>query len=199
MKIARIALNIAVAGTFGLITTSLHAQGNLVLNGSFEDATAFNHWNVSNNTGFLSVDDGTIMSTVPVDGNSMAVFGGYTFDSIDQTLATTAGLTYDVNFFVNNKFGNSAFQASWGGSQLLNITTSTPGSGQFPNGWINFDFQVTATSASTDLSFAGFSVGAVGLDNVTVIPVPEPSSLALAGLGATGLALAVYRRRTAGC
>ena len=49
-----------------------------------------------------------------------------------------------------------------------------------------------ASTPATDLSFAGYADTAFGLDNVSITSVPEPTSLALAGMGA--LSLAALRR-----
>jgi len=167
------------------------AAGSLLTNGSFETGD-FSNWSTINNSAFLTADNGSSALFTPYDGNYYALFGG-SGDSINQILATTPGATYDINFWINDKYGSSDFVVNWN-STILSELPTTYNSGLANNGWVNFDFQVTATSASTDLAFIDKSGIAFGLDAVSVTPVPEPGTLALAGLGSLGL-LALRQRR----
>jgi len=156
---------------------------NLVLNGSFEsNGGSFANWNVANNSGFLAIDSGTILSAPAQNGSYAALFGGSVPDTISQSVPTTSGLTYDVSFWVNDRFGSSALSVSWGSSQLLNLANSytSETSGQFDNGWVDFNFLVPASSSSENLKFAGSSGTALGVDNVSVT-VPEPGLFSLIG------------------
>ena len=146
----------------------------------------------------------------PNGGNFVALDGdvnynGYLYQTIN---GLTAGQSYKVSFY-------------WAGAQLLNRTGDTtdslavtlgsaPGVGETHtvgpiavathgfSGWINESLTFTATSASEILSF--LSIGApaglppvVLLDGVS-IDVPEPSNLALLGLGIGAICL-VGRRK----
>jgi len=68
------------------------------------------------------------------------------------------------------------------------------------NAWQLEGFSFTAQSASTTLSFLGYTGNAyIGLDNVDVEPivspgVPEPSTWAMMLLGFAGVGFAGYRR-----
>jgi hypothetical protein len=60
--------------------------------------------------------------------------------------------------------------------------------------WQTFTLDFIALAPSAAIAFVGASGGQyIGLDNVQVAPVPEPSSLAL--LGAATAAAAARRRR----
>jgi len=193
---------LTLAGLLAATTQCLQAQ-SIVTNGGFETGD-FSGWNQTPaaSGSFFGVDgpapalNYSLLPSGAYEGNDYAFFGatGTQADSIDQLLATTPGYTYDVNFWVNDSAGGANFTATWGGVQLTSFGTDTtlPGSGN--NGWTEFDFPETATSASTDLAFAAYSGNILGLDDVTVTATPEPGTLALTGLGAVAL-LAVRRFR----
>lgn len=174
-----------------LVAAALFASGaaraDLVTNGGFETGD-FSGWTTTFTPapGAMYVDD-----QPPHDGTYGAYFG---YDgSISQTLATVAGSTYKISFWLqleadaNGASGPGAFSASFGsvvGTALLNPT-------EF--GYTEFDFLATATGASTDLTFNFTQVPLFwDLDSVTVA-LPEPGSFAL--LAAAGLAGAAASRR----
>ena len=190
-------IKLAAAGTVGLLAFGAQAQ-NLLSNGSFETGD-FSNWNPVNNSGSLTVDDGSSTLFTPYDGGYYALFGG-SGDSLDQTVATTPGTTYDINYWVNDKYGSSDLVVTWNGATLSELPPAY-NSGTANNGWVNFDFQgtaTTATSATTDLAFTDNAGFALGIDAVTVSAVPEPGSLSLLGLAGAVLTVTVYRRRSPG-
>ena len=179
---------VAAAALLVGVNQSIQAQ-SILQNGGFETGD-FTGWNTVNKSEFLSVDDGSSSLFIPYDGSYYALFGG-SGDSIDQAVVTTPGAAYDISYSLNASYATSDILVSWDGAPLSSLTSYN--SGQVNNGWVNFDFQVTASSALTDLAFTYNNGPAMGIDDVSITSVPEPSTLALAGLGS--LALLVLRHR----
>jgi hypothetical protein len=101
----------------------------------------------------------------PVDNSS--TFAGYFFGNVgvvDDPTAHYAGGSVNI---IIQAFNGSSYATSTWRAQSAVITTAL----------------ATGTGTPTDLAFSGF----------TVVPVPEPTTLALAGLG--GLALLMFRRK----
>jgi hypothetical protein len=113
---------------------------------------------------------------------------------IGQKIATTAGDFYRVNFWlqneadVNGAYLENSFDFSWDGIAQLTLTNAQP------FGWTQYSFALQASGASTELKFT-FRQDAAFWD-LDAVTVPEPGSLALAGL-AIGLAAMQGRRRSA--
>lgn len=174
----------------GLVAAALlccaSAHANLVINGGFETGD-FSGWTQTPNT-YDGVD-----SLSPQAGNFAAYFGNPSgVSTISQTLATVAGNTYAVAFWLKNEADANgvsipnSFEFDWGGAAML-VLSNAP---EFA--YKKYEFLLTATGSSTDLSFAfGQQPGFWDFDSVEV---PEPASLALTGIGGA-LALLVSRRR----
>jgi hypothetical protein len=163
---------------------------NIVLNGSFETGD-FTNWTQTGNTTFNGVQCPGPGPTV-AQGNCSAFFGpvGST-GGIQQTMATSVGAVYFVNFgFLPDGSNPSSFSAVFGGTTLLSLT-NPPASAAYQF----FSFGVTATSANTTLQF-NFrdDPGFLFLDRVEVLTTPEPATLSLLGLGLA--AVARMRRRS---
>jgi hypothetical protein len=119
--------------------------------------------------------------------------------TLSQSIPTTAGVTYDFSFWVSgiDLVTPNQFTASFGSNQVLDLVDMTPSTYTFE------DFMVSATAASTTITFAGTTVPNGGewlVDDVSVTAVtaavPEPASLGLFAFAALGLAT-LYRRRYA--
>jgi len=206
-----------LAGAVLLSSFAMHADANLLTNGSFELGTLVNDGNQTmtfnagptNITGWTAVgrqvswiQAGNPFSLSAEDGSRFLDLTAYNtgapFGGVSQTIATTAGLQYQLSFFLGS------YTQLWGGppvsilasagstSQTFTVSTTSTAST-----WTPFSMQFTAGSSSTVITLTGAAgVEYIGLDNVSVDPaaagVPEPATCILAGLG---LIAAGLRRR----
>jgi Protein of unknown function (DUF642)/PEP-CTERM motif len=204
------------------LTGGTSVQANLLTNGSFESGGFVNQGNDTMSlaagstviTGWTVVTDTTAWIGAASPWNLNASDGSFFLDltnyqagapfaGMSQTIATTPGATYSLSF----DLGSSS---QWG-PLPDSITASAAGTSQTffsPTSgidvWTNASMQFVAASASTTVLLQGASgFNYIGLDNVDVEfvsgpgpgSVPEPTTLALLGLGLAGL-LATSRRRT---
>jgi hypothetical protein len=201
-------LGIAVVG---LVVPS-HA--NLLQNGSFEignfvpdvndtmslavGATDMTGWTVENaglawigpsNPFFLSASDGSYF--LDLSGyHDNAPYAGVT-----QTIPTTIGGQYQLSLDIGTSppYDSAPVSVLVTAGSASTTFTSTPLN---VNQWETFMFDFTATSATTTISLDGqasTNEKYIGLDNVSVEAVPEPSTFALFG-GSGLLALVGWRR-----
>ncbi|HEY0766381.1 MAG TPA: DUF642 domain-containing protein [Steroidobacteraceae bacterium] len=209
------------------------AHANLLGNGSFEQGT---HTNDGNNTetfiagatsmpgwtttgAFVSwIGDPNPFGLSAQDGKFFLDLTGYKagapFGGVTQTIATTAGQTYDLSFYLGSRTD------IWGGPPV-SITASAGGTSALftdnahhdTSTWTLENLLFTAgAGSSTVITLAGAAgVNYIGLDNVDVectsadgcsggggggTSVPEPATLTLFGLGMAALGIARRRRIT---
>jgi PKD repeat protein len=155
---------VAGAGAFAVATIAPVYSG-LVLNGAFATGY-FNDWTLSGDTSATFVDNGSQSGIPPYTGNFEAALG--TFGSpgyLSQTLATTAGASYLLSFWVDNPDADPGkFAVAWNGETLVNITNLVA-----PN-WTYMQFVVSATGPSTLLQFQfEDDYNNLALDSISVI------------------------------
>ena len=186
---------------------SLASAGpNLVTNGGFDGSAGW----TSHGFSFYSAGDiqghsgVTLAYTTCVGSGCASTLGqGARFG---QNVQTVAGSKYDLSFWVaENGPATSAFSLFWNGALVelvtnpanntvhLNSTTGT-----YDVAWKEFSFQgLVATASSTSFEIHGrHDPAAILFDDISVVEVaasdvPEPTSVALLGIGA----LALMRRR----
>lgn len=181
--------------TVALWGTSVARAGNLVTNGGFETGD-FTGWTLSGNMANPGTDWG-VDNTDPHSGTYEAFFGAVGSPIfLKQTLATTVGQTYTINFWLDQTVDpngpyHNYFTASFEGTTIdaLSNIVAQP--------YTEYTFTEKATSASSVLQFS-FQNGAgfFDIDDISVSPksstIPEPSSLILI---APGLAALYFLRK----
>ena len=182
MKINRLTAILIAAAAFG------SAQANLVQNGGFETGT-FSSWT----TQAAGSGSHFMITTPSFSGNWAAGFmaNAGQHDQISQVLATNANTDYTLSFWLYNAgLENDSLIVKWEGSTVLNL----PPVFTALEDWTFFSIPVSATQSGSELRFMAHDGNSmVGLDDITVNPVPEPGTLAALSLG--GLALLRRRRR----
>jgi hypothetical protein len=172
----------AGAAAFALLTPLAHA--NFVTNGGFETGD-FSGWTQFGDTSFTAVSGGPAVHS----GSFGAAFGPAAPGGISQLIATTAGVDYVVDFWLqlDDSATPNSFSWSWNGVTQAPVFVDA---GAF--GYTEFSAVVTGAAGSSTLEFTFLNENSFfDLDDVSV--VPEPGTLAL--MGVAMLAGGVARRR----
>ena len=140
---------------------TLNEPVNLVANGNFATGD-FTDWTLGGNdtSGQIFIDTSAEGgSTYAAGMGSMGADG-----TISQTIATTAGQTYTLSFWLQNEgSGGNDFKAIWNGQTLLSLTNATQ------SGYTEYTYTVTATSSTTTLEFsAANGPSQWDLDNISL-------------------------------
>ena len=188
--IATTALGFMLAG-------SSHA--NLVINGGFElgNVPIVN----DNRTNFIdgwTTQGDVFTETYQVEfrhsGSYAAQFsqpeGGR--GRVAQTLPTTAGLSYELSYWLQSYRGENSTNAPPFPAGIFRVTAGDLVNeyiSSAPAPWQRFTFDFTALSDSTLLEFVNFRA-AFSLDDVSVVEIaaiPEPGPVAVLGIGVFAL------------
>lgn len=158
----------------------------MIQNSGFEYDT-LSYWmqtGPSNSYSFDNIDDtvAVISGISPHSGNCLMTFGmAGTLGFISQSLPTVPNQGYLVSLWFNSPNVSvvsggqvtahtpNEFSVSWNGSTLFDQTNIDQ------IGWTNLQFVVKATGPNTILQFGGRDdPWYLGLDDVTVTPIPKP-------------------------
>ncbi len=179
---------LGILALFGLLTVGIaqSAKANLIVNGGFETG-AFDGWTQTGNTNFTFVNGEPRPGS---SGNNAAWFGASgSRGGILQLVATTAGATYDFDFWLRNTGSYSEAHVFWNGSEIL--TLIDPGDFDYTH----YQFTETAMGTSTEIKFLFENNPSwYRLDDVNVSGVPDTGST-FSLLGSALLGLAVLRRK----
>ena len=147
------------------LVMTLNTPVNLVANGNFATGD-FTDWTLGGN--YTSTSTGPeIFTDANGEGGSTyaAGMGSVGADgTLSQTIATTAGQTYTLSFWLQNEgsTGND-FKAIWNGQTLLSLTNAA----QF--GYTEYTDTVTATGSTTTLEFSAANAPSQwDLDNISL-------------------------------
>lgn len=157
------------------------AQGNIVLNGGFENL--FAAWQGT----FGYID----RANFALEGEVVGVVTDLGSSSINQTmhqiLPTDPNVPYVLRFSLLSGAGRAGEQSPPGAS-LVRVKWGEDTIGLFANEsvseWKSYEFSLTADSSQTELNFASLGERFQLIDSISVTAVPEPSPIALATLGA---------------
>lgn len=168
------------------------------VNGSFEtgDTTG---WTTSADSYGLN-PFGTLYGS-GMDGRWWAWVAGYEAPRyFEQTLTgLTASTSYTVNFIMASEFtsSDSVIVTADGGSAAT--FTAPPMSAAYWDNWVAKSYTFTSSGTSATIRFSTFGLDPsaqydVGIDNVTLAPIPEPGTYGLMLAGLAGLAWVARRR-----
>ncbi len=154
------------------LAMTLSVPVNLIANGNFATGD-FTGWTLGGNYTWtygqeITIDPGSNGNTAGVAPNAVRMnsVGPSTSDgTLSQTIATVAGQTYTVNFWLESVgSGNNDFKAIWNGQTLLALTNKV-------FGYTEYSYTVMATGSQTTLGFSAASLNGASswyLDNVSV-------------------------------
>ena len=167
------------------LSITVAGPGDIVVNGSFEDPSvqpgsfsifsSISGWTATSQGCGIEIQNHVAGSPAVGDGNQFMELDSDCSSTVEQTLTTVSGVTYNVQFDFSPRPGvpDNHVQVKWNGAAIANLTAD--GTGLPDTQWAPYSFTVTATSTSTTLSFADLSASnSLGtyIDNVRVTPNP---------------------------
>jgi protein with PEP-CTERM/exosortase system signal len=171
------------------VSVAYPAKANLITNPGFE--ASFTGWTFSNGAAWApgaGAHSGVAYGFMPSSGANSP--------TIAQSVATTAGASYTISFFVACAASiPSNLSVNFGGTVFNHLFAAGN------NGYTQLSFTATTSGANTNLSFTGQGVASFRLDDVSVEPagvgVPDGgTTVSLLGCALLGLA---HLRRKLSC
>ena len=162
---------------------------SLVQNGGFGTGD-FADWTLNGDAGnYDFVDNGESVTLIaPYSGNYFAALGEVGFLAyLSQTLPTDSGQSYLLSLWLNSPdaygYEPNEFSVAWNGDTLFDQVNIPP---IYNNGgWTNLQFIVTATNDASFLQIGGRDDNYyLGLDDVSLAPIPAATMQSLLGPGA---------------
>jgi hypothetical protein len=180
-----------IAGAAIAIIETLYAQGNLVRNGSFEND--FADW---------TPVPSAILSRWPnaPHGDNFALV-----NRIAQQIPTQPGQAYTLSFYAAADLfisQTATIQVTWGDLPLSPFSTTPRVYNEQINRFEQVVFEkftinnLTAPSTSASLQIESLLNSQIVIDDIRLIPVPEPSTAAVLFVGAIALAFQIRRKST---
>ena len=158
----------AASSAFDVTVTSSSpppSGSNLVANGNFA-TDSFSGWTLGGNYTSSYFGPEIFIDTDAEGGSTYAAgMGSVGSDgTLSQTIATTAGQTYTLSFWLQNEAsGTNDFSAIWNGQTLLSLSNAAQ------SGYTEYTYTVTATGSTTTLEFsAANGPSQWDLDNISL-------------------------------
>jgi hypothetical protein len=163
--------------TMALVVGSTDITGWTVVNDAIAWIKEPDPWSILTPNGFLLLDLTGYSDSAPHGG-------------VSQTITTTVGENYtlsvDLGVYNPTLSGPITVRAS-AGTASQDFTYNPAGAG---NQWQTFSLAFVANSVNTPVAITGISGSKyIGVDNVSVVPIPGAVLLGLLGLSAAGIKL----------